>query len=296
MKNQNKSFNSEDWDDFTHSSIPSELSNEQIFRNFKSFRSHFQDLPRNELVERGWLDSPDDSRSVARLFFALNADSNNALFRKAATAEESSLAMWVSLIRAKAEYVCLAQSMPQFQTLTKHDLKAIAQLSVDVAVIRELPALLAQKGVILVYLRALKGMKLDGVAFRLLSGHMVIGMSFRFPRLDYFWFTLMHELAHLVLHGDVLDNPVTVDVEKEASDINEKAANKLAKESFVDKSTWRNCEPKYLGGSAAVLKYARQERVHSSIVAGLLRKELGNYTRYSEIINEHNVRELVFER
>ena len=294
MKIHEKDFNSEGWDEFTHSSSPSSLSNEQVFKNFQLFRSQFRNLPKKELIERGWLESADDAHLVARLFFALNGDQNNALFRKSASANESLVAMWLSLVRANAEYICIAQHVPQFQSITKHDLKSIARLSVDVDTIKELPARLAKHGIILVYLRGLAGMKLDGAVIRLSSGHMVIGMSFRFSRLDYFWFTLMHELAHLVLHGNVLDQPVMINIEEDTGYINEKAANKLAKESFVDKISWRNCEPKYQSGNDAVRKYARQEGVHPSIVAGLLRKELGNYTRYGEIINQYNVREIIF--
>ncbi|MGA3843425.1 ImmA/IrrE family metallo-endopeptidase [Ralstonia nicotianae] len=47
----------------------------------------------------------------------------------------------------------------------------------------------------------------DGVVFCLDDGHPVIGLSLRHPRLDIFWFTLMHELAHIVLHKELLTEP-----------------------------------------------------------------------------------------
>ncbi len=43
-------------------------------------------------------------------------------------------------------------------------------------------------------------------------------MSLRYPRLDYFWFTLLHELAHLVLHNEQLKEPVFFDVEATEKD------------------------------------------------------------------------------
>ena len=54
--------------------------------------------------------------------------------------------------------------------------------------------------------------------------------------------------------------------------------------SQSDSSTampWRNCEPKYDTSDRAVHAYAAEQDVHPSIVAGLLRKESGNYKRYS---------------
>ncbi len=41
--------------------------------------------------------------------------------------------------------------------------------------------------------------------------------------------------------------------------------------------------------------YAEQEGIHPAIVAGLLRKESGNYTHYSRLIHAHDVREIIFQ-
>jgi HTH-type transcriptional regulator/antitoxin HigA len=132
--------------------------------------------------------------------------------------------------------------------------------------------------------------------FHLITGHPVIAMSLRFPRLDYFWFTLLHELAHLVLHFDQLKEPIFFDVEaSEERDRIEKAANRLAKDSIVDRESWRNCAPKYDNSDRALHTYAAEQGVHPSLIAGLLRKESGNYKRYNSIINEHDVRAILFQ-
>ena len=138
-------------------------------------------------------------------------------------------------------------------------------------------------------------MKTDGAVFHLSTGHPVVAMSLRYPRLDYFWFTLLHELAHLVLHNDKLKEPVFFDVEAEESELTEKAANRLAKDSLVDRNSWRNCTPKYDPSDRAVRAYAAEQGVHPSIIAGLLTRESGNYARYGKIINEHNVRTIIFK-
>jgi HTH-type transcriptional regulator/antitoxin HigA len=162
--------------------------------------------------------------------------------------------------------------------------------------VRQLPAILSKFGIMLVYVCALPGMNADGAVFHLRTGHPVIAMSLRFPRLDYFWFTLLHELAHLVLHANELNDPVFFDVEStEDNDKIEKAANRLAKDSIVDREPWRNCAPKYDTSDQAVHTYAAEQGVHPSLIAGLLRKEFGNYKRYSLIINEHDVREIIFQ-
>jgi HTH-type transcriptional regulator/antitoxin HigA len=217
------------------------------------------------------------------------------LFRKSAKADENLLAIWHARVRAQAEYLCLAEERPAFTGLTKEHLRKLARLSVNPQIVRQLSPILAKLGIILVYVYALPGMNADGAVFRLSTGHPVVAMSLRFPRLDYFWFTLLHELAHLVLHIDQLKDPVFFDVEAAESGLIEKTANRLAKNSLVDPESWASCEPKYDTSDSAVLKYAAQEDRHPAIVAGLLRRESNNFTRYSKIINEHDVREIIFQ-
>jgi HTH-type transcriptional regulator / antitoxin HigA len=285
----------ERWDDFTHTTRTSDVSSQELLTRYRDFKGFLADLPRKELVARGWLATPDDLSPLATVFFDLPLAKQPTLFRKNSKADDGLLAIWQARARAEAEYLLLTEGRPTFQGLTKDDLRQLALLSVDPLVVRQLPAILAKRGVILVYVYALPGMNSDGAVFHLSTGHPVIALSLRFPRLDYFWFTLLHELAHLVLHNDQLQEPVYFDVEAEEKDKAEKAANRLAKDSIVDRESWRNCEPKYDPSDKTVRVYAAEQGVHPALVAGLLRKESGNYRRYSGIISEHDVRAIIFQ-
>jgi HTH-type transcriptional regulator/antitoxin HigA len=93
---------------------------------------------------------------------------------------------------------------------------------------RDLPGILAQVGVRLVYVEALPGAKIDGCAF-FLDGTPVIALSGRGKRLDKILFTLLHELAHLVLRHVKPDEIIVEEVEQHASDsATERAANQRA--------------------------------------------------------------------
>ncbi len=286
----------QDWADFTHTTQTSKVSAHELFERYREFRGFIADLSRKELVARRWLKTADDDAPLETIFFDLPLSKQPTLFRKSAKADENLLSIWQTRARAEAEYRCLAEDRPAFTGLTKEHLRKLALLSVNPEIVRELPSILAGFGVILVYVYALPGMSADGAVFHLSTGHPVIAMSLRFPRLDYFWFTLLHELAHLVLHADQLKEPVFFDVEAaEEKDRAERAANRLAKDSIVDRESWRNCAPKYDPSDRAVRAYAAEQGVHPSLIAGLLRKESGNYTRYSSIINEHDIRAIVFQ-
>ncbi len=286
----------ESWADFTHTTVAPNVSAYELFEHFREFKTLIGSLPRKELIARHWLKPSEDSSSLTTLFFDLPLSSQPTLFRKSAKADEALLAVWQARARSEAEYICLAQEYPAFTGVTKEDLRELALLSIDPQVVRQLPSILANLGIILVYIYALPGMNADGAVFNLSTGHPVIAMSLRFPRLDYFWFTLLHELAHLVLHASQLKEPVFFDVEvNEETDKIEKMANRLAKDSIIDRQSWRNCAPKYDTSDEAVFTYASEQGVHPSLVAGLLRKESGNYKRYSSIINEHDVRKFIFQ-
>lgn len=286
--------NQNHWDDFVHSNRRPTITAPEIIQRFKSFKALLDQLPKKELINRGWLKTADDFSSLASVFFDTTSDQGRTLFRKAPTANESMLIVWQSQVRAQAEYSCVTDALPRFEPLEKNYLRELTRLSSNPENIKKLPALLRKSGIILIYLPALPGMKADGAVFSLSSGNPVVGLSLRFPRLDYFWFTLLHELAHVVLHAKMLNTPIFVDVETEDESVIEKSANKLAKESFVDRSSWRNCEPKYQSGDDAVMKFAKKQGIHPSIVAGMLRRETGNYTRYSAIVNEYDVRKIIF--
>jgi HTH-type transcriptional regulator/antitoxin HigA len=295
MLTMNPESHNEGWADFAHTTRTNPVGAQEILERYREFKRFLAELPRKELVKRHWLNSVNDDSPLATVFFDLPLSKQPTLFRKSAKADEGLLAIWQARARSQAEYLCVADERPAFTGLTKEHLRKLTLLSVDPQVVRQLPSILAEFGIILVYVYALPGMNADGAVFHLSTGHPVIAMSLRFPRLDYFWFTLLHELAHLVLHNDKFKEPVFFDVEGEEMDLTEKAANRLAKDSLVDRNSWRNCTPKYDPSDRAVKTYASEQGVHSSIVAGLLARESGNYARYSKIINEHNVRAIIFQ-
>lgn len=94
-----------------------------------------------------------------------------------------------------------------------------------------LPAQLAQVGVRLVYVEALPGAKIDGCAM-LLDGVPIIGLSGRGKRLDKVLFTLLHELAHVLLEHVDADRYIVENLDETETDelVREREADKEAAE------------------------------------------------------------------
>ena len=231
---------------------------------------------------------------VSKLKFFREIHSNRkleTLYRKREDANNALSVYWLSRVKELAALYSAFNNVVKFKGINKTELKEIATLSHDVRNLTILEDFFAERGIILVTEQSLSGLKLDGAVFMLSSGQAVVALSLRYKRLDYFWFTLMHELAHLCLHLDQLGSPIIEDLDSEAQTLIELEADKLALNSFVPRNIWRNCPPKYSFSEESVIDFANTMNIHPTIVAGRLRKELNRYDLLSKMINRINVQE-----
>jgi HTH-type transcriptional regulator/antitoxin HigA len=218
----------------------------------------------------------------------------SALFRRKVDASEALSMLWLSRVRATAQLFVAFNEIPLFNELTESDLSNFSKLSKDINNLHKLADTLLEFGIILIYEPSIPKMKLDGAVFNLRSGRPVIALSLRFPQLDKFWFSLMHELAHIVLHYEKLSIPILDDMNDIHDDIIEKQADKLATNSLISRSDWRSSIVKYSPSEKSIKDFAKQVGIHPSIVAGRLQKESNQYAIFSKIVNEVNVREVLF--
>lgn len=222
---------------------------------------------------------------------ALNATNNNAvLYRKNDSAEETKIQAWLSLINEKSKLRLLSRMMPNFQGLSTHQLREIALLSLKPENITSLVDVLAESyGVLLAVEPGFKAMKMDGCAFKLSQGTPVIGIALRYNRYDNFWFTLMHELAHVYMHYDYLDNPIVDDLEEGSDSEREVEANIIAKDSLVSRQHWRMAW-NIRGDKKQLLALCLKAEVHPSIMAGMIRHQTKNYKLYPELHHPMDVK------
>ena len=274
--------------------MPSLLSSSDLYESFKEYKRCLAALPKSELIKRGWLSEEERAVGSWDFFTQVHKKNQSALYRKNNSSDDPRILMWLSKVKLEANLRLFQKGLSDFEGIDREYLKSIAKMSPEVSAVKRLPDILKEKGVILIYCRYLPGMKLDGVVFRLESGHPVIGLSFRYPRLDNFWITLMHEMAHVCMHIDNMDAPILEDLDIESEENLEIEANRLAKNSFVSRSEWRNCEAKYNKNDKVVEEFARSIGIHKAIIAGMLRREENNYRQYNNLVNEIDIREEVF--
>lgn len=226
------------------------------------------------------------------LRLALSATNSKAvLFRKNDSAEETKIQAWLSIVSEKSKAFLIQHSPTRFEGLSLDNLRDIAKLSLSPENTQRLIEILAQSfGIVLIVEPGFRAMKMDGCTFKLPQGTPVVGISIRYNRYDNFWFTLMHELAHIFLHYEQLDQPILDDLDESSTSDIEVDANIVAKDSLVSRQHWR------LIWSARdnrrqFLALCRQAEVHPAIAAGMLRYQSKNYTLYPEFHNAMDMRQ-----
>lgn len=222
----------------------------------------------------------------------ISSNTNNTFFRKSNDSSNILVNYWLGKVRKISTIYSLCGNLPKFEGITKDFVRQVVELSPKVDNLLILSKILEEKGIILVIEQYIPGLKADGAVFINEYSQAVIALSLRFSRLDNFWFTLVHELSHLILHSGELQVPIVDDLEEESSELVEKQANKLAKELLIPRHIWRNCACKYNKNESVLLEFASQNKIHPAIVAGLLRYELNDYSLYSRIINSIDTREI----
>lgn len=268
--------------------------------SLKSIVSKFHNSDIKNLIKIGILNKDDAKFELLSLLFE---DINTPLFRSNNENDNFINSLWLSKSSKKAKIVRATNSHLKFDAslMTNKFINEIAKLSVNVENVYKLHEILMSYGIILIYERYIQGSKIDGACFKLNDGTPVISISFRFDRLDSFWFTLLHEISHIILHYDNLNNPIIDDLysQVKSTDIKiERQANNLAKSAILDRaagrsliSEIRNVGNNSKGAYELISDYSKEFKIHPALVAGVLSFDLNNYTLFAKILNEYKIRD-----
>jgi len=150
--------------------------------------------------------------------------------------------------------------------------------------------LLLEYGIILIAEPQIQGLKLDGAAF-LMGNIPVIGLTLRHDRLDNFWFTLLHEVAHIILHYRMgLKIGFFDETEKKQIDEIEQEADNFALNLLIPNEKWKRSPARISKTDKPIEKLAEDLGIHPAIVFGRVRKERDNYTIFSNKLGQGLVR------
>jgi HTH-type transcriptional regulator/antitoxin HigA len=230
--------------------------------------------------------------SPAQLFGMLR----KSTYRSTRPMDKHALAAWSAFVVKKATTI---KDLSRFNrgNINLKVMQELARLSVE----ENGPFLaidfLKKNGVALVIEPPFSKTYLDGATIIVEKTAPVIGLTIRHDRLDNFWFTLMHELAHIALHYDQHTNLFYDDLDNpDPNDNRESEADHLAGEALVPSNKWENSPARLIPSPIAAESLAKELSIHVAIVAGKMRHEDNRYMYLNAIISGAKVRTLFPEK
>jgi len=150
--------------------------------------------------------------------------------------------------------------------------------------------LLIDHGILLVIEPQIAGMKVDGAAF-LVEETPVIGITLRIDAVDNFWFTLLHEVAHVILHYRTgLASGFFDDIDNSEVDELEAEANDFASSMLIPNELWKRSPARIAKTAEPIERLAVQLGIAPAIVFGRVRMERNDYKLFSDKIGKGRVR------
>ncbi|MDR2487731.1 MAG: HigA family addiction module antidote protein [Clostridiales Family XIII bacterium] len=134
---------------------------------------------------------------------------------------------------------------------------------------RQLKSLFAQCGIRFRIIRHFSGAPVHGFIERLQNGEVLLCMTLRQSFAGIFWFTLFHEIAH-ILNGDFQRR--FIDFDDTASDA-EKLADEYASEALIPASAWKTFTDLREFRLSAIKAFAKATQVQPFIVIERLQRD-----------------------
>lgn len=154
---------------------------------------------------------------------------------------------------------------------------------------------LKKHGIKLIFEPHLPKTHLDGATLLANKDNPIIGLSIRHDRPDNFWFTLMHELAHISLHYENDEIEAFYDEklqEKDGVQIDEKEkeADTLAEESILPSSKWETSAAKRTPNQFSTRDLAEELGIQPAVIAGMIRFKHKKFYYLNEMIHDVNLK------
>ncbi len=236
-----------------------------------------------------------DKTELLKKFFSLPGSSTQTLallrktsYRSEVRTNKSALSAWKVRVLEKARKIKAPNYKHGFIDLVF--MQNLVKLSVE-----ENSPILAQEylrkhGIKLVIEQHLPKTHLDGATIFIDKDNPVIGLTLRHDRLDNFWFTLMHELAHIGRHY-TQDIKLFYDEklqDKNGIEISEKEreADDWAEESILPKTKWEISPAKITPSPMAAQSLADELGINLFVISGIIRFKHQNYYYLNKIVND----------
>lgn len=262
-----------------------------------------KNYPFKQMYNRGWFQSFADNlneatkqstRLISELYESagisnLSYTFNRISLRTGSTVNKYALQAWYARVIIEAKKIIVPISFRN-DMVTSEWITNLTRLSNKANGPLLARQYLIESGIRIVVEPQLEGTHLDGAALLLDQRHPVIAITLRYDRLDNFWFVLLHELAHVVLHlGRDQLNGVFDDLDVDTDGI-EKEADDFALNALIPNEIWRKSLVRFSPSNKTIINQSESLGVSPALIAGRLRRETGKYHLFNDLIGQGEVR------
>ncbi len=249
-------------------------------------------LPYSEMAKFGWVPETKDLKEkvinlrkyfeVVELSLLENDKITKIACRRLAITKKSDLALlaWAQEAKLQAREIktaainikYLIEIIPEIRSMTEREPKEFCST---------LKEMLAECGIALVFLPHLNGSFLQGASF--VDGKkIVVGMTDRGKDADKFWFSLFHELGHVVLGHIAKAGETTIQDEKDA-DI-------WSRDKLIPKDSFEQFKKQGTFKSSDIISFAKQMKIAPGIVVGRLQNEgCIDHNKFNELKEQYAI-------
>ena len=249
-------------------------------------------FPYGEMARLGWIPAARDMKEkvvflrkyfeVVELSLLGNVQITRIACRRLVITEKSDLALmaWAQEAKIRARDIQTApinikgliSAMPELRKMTVLEPEEFCP---------RIEKCLADCGIALVFLPHLKGSFLQGASF--MDGNkIVVGLTARGRDADKFWFSLFHELGHIVL-GHVGQPDGT-------SKEDEKAADRWSGDTLIAEEAFEAFQRAKDYSVRSVIRFAREQGIAPGIVVGRMQSEgMIEYSMLNELKEKYEI-------
>jgi HTH-type transcriptional regulator / antitoxin HigA len=247
-------------------------------------------MPVAEMRKLGWIDAYDRTNRqdiVLRFFEDDYGDWRRngrdlleaVAFRtsRPEVADPAAVAAWLRQGVRRARSVSFSTWDPEGLAQALDEIRALTREKKPSVFIPRLADLCRQYGVAIVCVRTPAGCRASGATHFAPWGGPIIQLSFRYRSDDHFWFTVFHEIGHLLLHSA---SPMFVEGADYIAGEEEVEADAFAQDALIQKDL--QDEMLNLGRDyRKVMRFAKRAGVSPGIIVGQLQKY--NRIRYGQL-------------
>lgn len=257
------------------------IARNQERQQLLSMQDWLSEFPIREMWKRGWLpkfqDKAEQVRVLLNYFSVANVESYHRQaqavafrFSEKAKASPGALAAWLRKGETEARHMGTGDYDAEMLVEAAHIARSLTTTDPEVFA-PQLERLFSEAGVAFIVIQELPKTGANGVARWLNRRKALIQLNLRYKWADIFWFTLFHEVAHLLHHRD---RQIIVDGADISSDpIIEREADEWARDFLIAPDDWNEFVSERDFTHSTVSAFADDVGISSSIVVGRLQKE-----------------------